>query len=277
MTDMTTTAPSRRADAATPDHPPGAFAWRTLGAVLVLAALTWGTFNVVGLFAHEERTEVTTFDANGVDVVDVANGAGSVTVVGVDGVDTITVTARISDGLRTTGNRQTVDGGRLELRGSCPVLLGSEWCDVDYTVEVPSDVEVVARSGDARIVVSGVDAAIDVDNDNGSIDIADVGGPLTVDNDNGRITATGVRSSTVVATNNNGRVELVFADPPMSVEARSENGTVEVVVPDTDDTYRLDISTENGEVEQLLRIDPASERSILVRSDNGDVIARMAS
>src|SRR5690606_18959411 len=66
-------------------------AWLVLGCVVAVPALGFGTVNVVSLLAHEERTEVRTVDADGVAVLDVHNGAGSVEVVGVEGADEVTV------------------------------------------------------------------------------------------------------------------------------------------------------------------------------------------
>src|SRR5262245_58013708 len=117
--------------------------WKLSGGLLAIGTVGWGAFNVVTLVAHEERTEVTTYDAADVRVIDVENAAGSVIIEGATGRDEITVTARISDGLRETGERQTLVDGRLELRGSCPVI-GSNWCEVKYTIEAPADVEVRA-------------------------------------------------------------------------------------------------------------------------------------
>jgi hypothetical protein len=247
--------------------------WRVVGGVLAIGTVGWGAFNVVEVLAHGERTEVTTYDAADVRVIDVRNSAGSVTIEGSSERDEVTVTARISDGLRETGESQQLVDGRLELRGSCP-LIGGTWCDVDFTVEVPSDVEVRVDADHGRVRVTQIDGPLDLDTDNGSIEVADVGGRVTVRTDNGSIDASGLRVDTVTAAADNGSILLEFVEPPQTVEARSDNGNVEVVLPDTEDFYNLDMSTDNGEETREIRTDPTSPRRITIETDNGDAIVR---
>jgi Putative adhesin len=249
------------------------FGWKAVGGLLAIGTVGWSAFNVVSLVAHEERTEVRTYDAADVRVIDVQSSAGSVTIEGAPGRDEITVTARVSDGLRETGERQALVDGRLELRASCPVI-GSEWCNVKYTIEAPADVEVRADSDNGRLTVRRVDGAVDLQADNGSVDVADLSGPLTIAADNGSITGSRLAADTVMAETDNGSIALEFVEPPTTVDARSDNGRVEVVLPDTEDFYNLDITTDNGEVSRDIRNDPTSSRRITIQTDNGDVTAR---
>ena len=110
-------------------------AWKVFAAVLVVAGLAWGTYNVVVVLAHEERVETESFPAASLTAIDVRNSAGSVRVVATDG-ETVDVRAEISDGLRSTGERREVVGDVLELRGSCPNI-GSDWCRVSYEISMP--------------------------------------------------------------------------------------------------------------------------------------------
>jgi Putative adhesin len=249
------------------------FGWRATGGFLAIATLGWGGFNVVSLLAHEERTEVRTYDASDVRVLDVDNSDGPVTVVGSSGRDEITVTAEISDGLRKTGESQALVDGRLELRASCPNI-GSDWCQVKYTVEVPTDIEVRADTDNGQLTVRGIDGPVTLDSDNGSIEVTDLGGNLTTNSNNGSVTASALTSDVVVAESDNGSLEIEFLEPPATVDARSNNGTVEVVVPRTDDFYNLDVSTDNGDVSREVRDDPSGERRITIETDNGDAIVR---
>jgi hypothetical protein len=249
------------------------FAWKAVGGLLAVGTVGWGAFNVVTLVAHEERTEVTTYDAADVSVIDVHSSAGSVTIEGTPGRDEITITARISDGLRETGERQALVDGRLELRASCPVI-GSEWCNVKYTIEAPSDIEVRTGTDNGRLTVHRVDGPVELQADNGSIDVADLPGDLTLAANNGSITGTRLTAANVLADTDNGSITLDFAAPPTTVDARSDNGRVEVVLPQTEDSYSLDIDTDNGQESGDIRTDPTSSRQITLRSDNGDVTVR---
>ena len=106
--------------------------------------------------------------------------------------------------------------------------------------------------------------------------LTDLGGPIIATTDNGRIEATSLRAPTMRADSDNGRVTLEFAAAPMTVEATTDNGPVEVVVPNTGEAYRLSIDTDNGRREQSVRVDPASDRSLTLRTNNGSVTARTA-
>jgi hypothetical protein len=250
--------------------------WRVTGGLLALGTVGWGAFNVVSLVAHEERTEVTPYPAADVTMIDVDNTSGSVTIVGTVGRDEITVTARISDGLRRTGEQQRLVDGRLELESTCP-LIGSEWCEVDYTIEVPADLPVRADADNGGIDVRGMDGRVDLSTDNGSVEVSDVGGDITIEGDNGSIRADDLTADTVVAETDNGSIVLELLEPPNSVRARSNNGSVEVVLPRTEVFYNLAITTDNGDVtREDIRHDPTSTRHITIDTDNGDVTARYA-
>ena len=247
-------------------------AWLAAGSVLTIGAFGWGTFNVVDLLAHEVRTVTEVVDADGVSMIDIDNSNGRVVVTGTD-TDEITIVARVSDGLRATGNSYRVVDDRLEIRGTCP-LLGSMWCSVDYRIEVPADVDLDIDVDDDRVEVVDMRGALTIDNDNGSIDIRGADGPLRATTDNGSIDATGVRSATVFADSDNGSVEIVMATPPQQLEASTDNGSVTVVLPDTPDAYAVDADTDNGSVRNDVRTDPASSRTITLSSDNGNVTVR---
>ena len=80
-------------------------------------------------------------------------------------------------------------------------------------------------------------------------------------------------AETVDARADNGDVAIEMRVAPRSLTARSDNGDVEVVVPDDDATYAVDISSSNGSVDSTLRTDPSSERRVTISSDNGNVSA----
>ncbi len=171
--------------------------WKVFAAIMVLGAFVSGTFQIVTLLAHEERTEESSYPAAGIARIDVSNSTGSVRIVGTE-TDTIAVTAEISDGFRATGESQEVVGDTLELRGTCPNF-GSDWCRVTYEIRVPAALDV------------------HVDTDDGSIALDGLTGSLQATNDNGRIEGTNLRSETATADTENGRIELTFVAAPSNV------------------------------------------------------------
>jgi hypothetical protein len=222
-------------------------AWLIVGSIVAIGML-------VDLLAHERTTQTASFD--GVDAIRVVNDSGRVRVT-VDpeaepGV--VEVTARVSDGLRSTALDQAVDGTELTLSSSCPNF-GGTWCSVDWDVVVAPGLALVTEADDGGVEVRGRFASIDVHSDNG----------------NTRIDG---EAPTVQASSENGGVTVRLAEPPDSVDARSENGDVEVIVPPVEEGYRVAADSDNGRVETLLRTDPTSPRSIVANSDNGDVLVR---
>jgi hypothetical protein len=257
-----------------PAKPAGAArsVWWLFGGILAVATFGWGIFQVVSLIAHEEYTVVTPFPASDVESLDIAVDNGSVTVLATEG-DEVTVTAEVSDGLLETDLSQEVVDGVLRLRGGCPVM-AQFWCDVDFTVRIPADRPVTVDSDNGTVEVRGIDGPLDLENDNGRIELDDVSGNMELSNDNGRITGTRLASSVVNADTNNGAVELSFSAAPTSVIASSNNGSVEVGVPEVEGGYRVEMSTDNGDTDSTVLQNPESNRSIVASTDNGDLTVR---
>jgi Putative adhesin len=262
---------------ASPQSPQGPspavrLAWLIPGTILAVAALCWGTYNVLSLLAHSEYTTVETFPVAEVDSIDIGNEEGSITVTASE-TDAVLVTAHVDDGWQATDVSSVIDDGELVIRGGCPVF-GSPWCKVDFTVEVPADMPMTINGSNGAVRVRGVTAAIDVDTDNGSIELEDISGDIRATNDNGRITGRRLTSQVVDTATENGRIELSFVDPPQSVSGRTSNGRIEVVVPDVDVLYRVDLRTNNGSTDNLVRTDPSSDHVIDLSSDNGSIVVR---
>jgi hypothetical protein len=246
-------------------------AWKAAASLAAVAMLLWGVNLGVTQLAHEERTVTTGYDAAGIDVLDVAIDSGSLTVVGRE-TDRITVTARISDGLRATSERQQVDGDRLVLRAGCAAFF-TNFCNVDYTVEVPERLAVKARLENDGARATGTRGDLDLRSDNGRIEVRGSGdGVVVLRSSNGNVVGTDLRAADVDAHSDNGRVELTFVEPPSKVEGTSSNGDVTVEVPDDGTAYAVDTGSANGSSAAAVRTDPASTRRIRVASDNGDVL-----
>ena len=246
--------------------------WLIVGSLVTVPVLLYGGTQVASGLAHEERTEVADFDAGGLQSVDVDNAAGSVRIVGVEDTDTVTVTARISDGWRATGHDVRREGDRLVVEGTCPIFL-SDWCNVRFTIEMPSDLAVVADADSGRVTVTDVAADVEASSDDGRVELARIEGDVVLHSDNGSVTATGIRgASRAEATSDNGGVRLEFLDSPDDVVATSDNGSVDVVIPDDGAiAYKVDAESDNGTVSFPVRTDPDGERTITAQSDNGDV------
>lgn len=253
MTAITAPAPAPAPDAA-PARARGRVAWRIIASVATIAALAWGTLNVVVTIAHGERHFARSFPAGGITRVEVSTDRGTVRVLASDR-DDISLRAYVSDGLGGTNHRERMRGDRLVVDASCSFPV-SYWCTASYTLRVPRDVEVVAWSGGGSVTVRGVT------------------GPVELSSQHGDVDATLLRAPRARATADHGSVQLAFAAPPRRVEASSDHGDVTVVVPRTSAGYRLELSTDHGGTDVGVRTDPDSPRVIDLSSDHGDLTVR---
>jgi hypothetical protein len=249
--------------------------WQIGGSVLAVLLLPWGVLQAVAQWAHEEHDEQHVFPADGIRLIEVHSASGDVRIVGSEGEgagDEITVNAHISEGLRATGHSERIEGDRLVLEATCPILFSS-FCRVTYSVETPPGVDVLVRS-DRGATIEGIDGDVDVASDQGTIDLARLRGTVRADADQGSVRASSLRSTDVEASSDQGEVLLRFVDLPRRVVAESDQGDVEVVVPESDEFYALTTDTDQGSVARDVRADPRSDRSITATTDQGDVVVR---
>ena len=165
-----------------PAAPPSRVLWWVFAAVLVIGALVCGTFRPSRCSPTRSapRSSVHRRRHPGLDV---ATAPARVRVVAADG-DEIEVTAEISEGLRATGESPGVVGDMLELRGTCPDF-GSDWCRVSYDGIVPTRPRRRRRRRRRVGRLVGVTGAVDVDGDNGAIDLDRPRRRADAANDNG--------------------------------------------------------------------------------------------
>ena len=242
----------------------------SLGGVLVLAA---GTHQTASLIAHEERTQVEEIAAGGLDLLEVSNHAGRTRIVGVEGATAVTVQADISDGLHATGHRISQRDGLLTVEATCPAF-GSEWCQVDYTIEVPSDLA-VRIDAHQRVDVRRLDGTVSIDANEGA-ELHQVGGDVTVHADDGGIEGSDLRVERIDAESNHGDVDLTFAESPREIVARSSVGDIDILLPDgredADVFYATDLSGgHRGTTNTDIRQDPDSDRTISAETDVGSI------
>jgi len=231
-------------------------AWRILASVLTLAALLWGTLNVVNLLSHGERRFTRTFSADGIARIDVSTDRGSVRVIASDR-DDIAVSAYVSDGLGDTDDSLRVRGNRLLVDGDCTFPV-AYWCTASYTLRVPRGLALNLWSGSGDVSVRGRTGVVQLTSQHGDIN------------------AVGLRGVDAEATADHGSVHLQFVRPPFIVKGSSAHGDVTVVVPRTTESYHVELSTDHGDATNRVRTDPGSDRVIDLSSQHGDVAVRYA-
>ena len=253
---------------------PARLAWIVPASAVGLLMLVVGSFSVANVLAREQETATTVFDEPEVQLIDVELHNGSLTLVGSPEA-TITVTAELTHGLHRAEQDVAVDGNRLVIRDTCQgPPFAAAFCGAEYTVRVPARLAAVVRSHNGSVLVSRIDGAVDAASGTGSIAVDRPVGDLRLRSSNGRVEATTVRSEEVEASSRNGQVSLAFAAPPEDVEATSTNGSGDIVLPDTDDAYRVEAASRHGSVDTPVRTDPSSPRTVVAESGNGSVTVR---
>jgi hypothetical protein len=249
-------------------------AWRIAGSLIAALMLVFGTANVVSALAHDTWREQRVIEAP-VRVVDVSTSTGgSITIVADETADAITIGMTVSRGLETPSHSEVVDADRLVVRSEC-LWVTTLFCQVDYLIRLPDGVAVVARTDGGSIEASNVRGDLDLGSDGGDVEVR--GGQaqsVRLGSDGGDVAVTGLSATSIDARSDGGDVVLDLAAPPATVTASSDGGDVEVVLPDTPDAYRVDVSSDGGSTSADVRTDPTSDRIITASSDGGDVVVR---
>jgi hypothetical protein len=246
--------------------------WVLVGTILLLGGVWWGVFSIVGLLARDQWTVPYIQPAEGLTTLRVVNDNGRVVVRGAD-TDEITVTAEVSRGLFRTDETARVVDDTYALSSDC-VGFNDYWCWVHYDIVVPRDLTVVVESDNGRVSVSNLDATVNVDADNGRVELDALRGPILASSDNGSIVGTGLSAESVEVGTDNGRVDLAFTEAPSTVIATTDNGSVEVAVPDLASGYFVDPHTDNGSETISVVQNPSSRRTIRIETDNGSITVR---
>src|SRR5688500_1441872 len=189
--------------------------WMIVGSIVTVVALGFGTYGIVNQVAHEEVTETATFSADGLTKLQLYNENGQVEIVG-DAVDEISLTAKVSHGLRRTVTHADVEGDTLVVDMDCPTGI-PVWCSVDYRLVVPQDLVVDVRNENGTLTLRDLDGDVTAHGDNGTIELARLSGDVDVETENGSVRAGGLTATEVHARSRHGAVRLTFAEAPTTV------------------------------------------------------------
>jgi len=169
----------------------------------------------------------------------------------------------------------TLDGDTLHLGINCSGLVVS--CGSRFQVAVPPDVSVAVHSGSGNDTVSGLPGPVAIDGGSGQVELSDTSGPLQIGTGSGNITASAIRSPTVHATSNQGKVDIGFAAPPQMVDIRCTVGNATARVPTAGHRYRVVVTTDTGTAQSTVPDDPNSDSIVQVFSHNGNATVLPAS
>ena len=251
------------------------------GIVVGLLAVAWGALFLVDRAVASTTTQHETYAAVGtVELV----ADGDVTVRAADGGD-VEVDAIARAGLTSPTYGADEGADRLRVRHECD---GLRWvpgqCAGDLAVTLPAGTTLVVRTSNGDVVASGVTGGAELRSSNGDVEVTRAGGGLDAGSSNGDVVVDRAAGD-VVATTSNGSIEVTGVEGSLDadtsngrvdvsgvtgdVRAESSNGDVTVV--GDGEPVRLTIETSNGEQTTEGPTDPGADRTVVVRSSNGDV------
>ena len=267
------------------------------GIALALVAVAFGVLYLTDLMMSETRTTHQTYDA--VDTVELV-ADGDVTVSAAEG--DIEVDAIAHSGLRKPTYSADESASRLDITHRCDWFIGLPRCSGELDVTLPAGTKVVIRTENGDIVASGLAGDLSLDTSNGDIETTGLTGPLTARSSNGDLDITGSQAD-VDASTSNGEITVVDVDGSVTTDssngeitidavtgdasADSSNGSVEISAVDGDvygvtsngevtvvgdgEPVALTIDTSNGDQTVEGTTDANAERTVEIRSSNGDV------
>jgi hypothetical protein len=218
---------------------PGRWWALTLGTPLALATIAYGGLNYVSLVAQDSfRVQ---HAIRGTQVT-VGLGSGNLTVV-----------------------PSTSAAGYTGVRGV-----------VDYSLVRPHVAwktaadPVTASTGSGDLRVQGLVGPLKLEDGSGDISVANLSGPVVMQAGSGDISGSGLRASTVQATDGSGDVHLVFTRPPDEVRINASSGDINLTLPGGY-SYRVSSHTSSGSSHIGVVQDPSSHRVVDLEDGSGDI------
>jgi hypothetical protein len=205
-----------------------------------------------GVFEETRHFELS---AEGIQTLKIHCGPGSLTVIGVNGIDRIIATGQIealnieaSLFQKYLENRLVLSLKRL---GSIAILQADTQqsapkepeAKINLMVKVPARLRVTIDDGSGPIIVTGLSAGLELDDDSGSIDIINVTGKLQVEDGSGSLDIQDVRGN-VEVRDGSGYVNIRLVKGDVSVSDGSGSITIEDIdgnVTITDGSGSIDI------------------------------------
>jgi hypothetical protein len=221
-----------------------------LGVPLMLAAIAWSAFTLVGIFARtSEHHHVSYPFAGGSILLNVGNGN-----VQIRGGDTSRVDVSYTEhyGLKhpTVSGASTASG--VSLSGHCPGGLFGQNCAINYVITVPKAAALQLRVGDGSLTLQGV------------------GGPIVAHTGDGAIHGSQLSSKSVDATVGDGSVHLEWVTGPTRVTSRVGDGSVNISVPRGSGPYAIQHSG-SGSSNIAVATDPAAASTMDLHVGTGSI------
>ena len=185
-------------------------------------------------------------------------------------VSKITVTRTAARNVFSDDPEENYEDGVLELKKTGCGFLSFGSCDTHYVIQIPKDLAVKVETSSGEIVAIGLEKGAELKTSSGKIELHTVSGDIKAESSSGDIEGQALSEGQYQAKSSSGEITLEFASAPLAVDAETSSGEVKIEVPGAD-TYAVEVETNSGETDNLLKQDPAATRKIRAKSSSGDV------
>ncbi|WP_027347152.1 DUF4097 family beta strand repeat-containing protein [Hamadaea tsunoensis] len=169
------------------------------------------------------------------------------------------------------------DGSTLIISVECDEARFYGECGIDYAIEVPPAVEIVADVSSGDVLVDGTSGPIRVTASSGDVHLLRTRTQrIQVETTSGDITGEGLEAGSLVASVTSGDVQLAYADAPTTVAVTATSGDVGVTMPSTGTAYQVSMRTTSGDQHSDFASTAGAAGSITVSTTSGDVSLRRA-
>ncbi|MFI5729332.1 DUF4097 family beta strand repeat-containing protein [Kribbella sp. NPDC051587] len=241
---------------------------RRYGIAISIALILGGLYWALTGLTEGDHSGQTSYKLDGDSLV-VEGGSTSVEIRPGDGTE-LKVDRQFERNAFGSDPTDTFKDGKLELKDTnCGFL--SFNCKTLYVLTVPRDVKLTVKNNSGPIKVSGMTGETELKTNSGDIAVQGLGGSLRMESSSGSIEASGLSTSAVTTKSSSGDTDLEFSMAPQSVDSKASSGDVAIALPTGDETYKVEAETSSGDNERNVKLDPASTRSITVKTSSGDV------
>jgi hypothetical protein len=231
------------------------------GAVLLFALTCAGVW-IWGVSSPEERASHTE-EYTQLSGVEVANEIGDIELSAAAG-DVLEVHRETTWRSQEPEITEEVRDDVLAVEGECDhglvTFFGADRCAVEFTLQVPADVDAEVRNSVGEIHLDGLEGAVDVESNVGDVE------------------GTNLRTASTDVDSDVGSVRLEYAQVLGDIDVSTETGDIAILVPDDGTTYAVVFESSIGsqDIGIATTADSSADYMIRVSSSVGDLSVRYA-
>jgi hypothetical protein len=229
---------------------PGRLVVVAIGVPLMLAAMAWGSFRLIGVLARTSQHHHVSYAYSGGTLsLNVGDGNVQIRAGDTSRVD-VSYTEHYELKRPTVRGSSTASG--ITLTSHCPGGFFKQDCSVNFVITVPRAAALELRVGEGSLNLQGISSTVVAHTGDGSID------------------GTDLTSKSVAATVGDGSLHLEWAIGPTRVTSSVGDGSVDITVPRGSGPYAIQHSGA-GSSDIGVATDPAAASTMDLHAGDGSI------